>query len=437
MAETVDQIVEAAKAGETRPVYLLSGDEFLVRQAVGRLVDALVPASARDFNLVELDGAVTDAKTIASHLAQVPMFPGIKLVVVLDTTLLSGKQDLTPEVERAATLLADGKEKLAARRILSVLSRGGWSVDDLTGASHGRWHKELGVDPGVLDEAVLARLAEVVSAEGLRVPEGETETLERLLAGGAPGKNLLVLTCEKPDRRLSITRHVESEGVHLVLKAEQRGRSVDTLDIGAVTGAILAEHGKTLDRDAELALKRAIGGEMRLIAGELEKLCLYVGDRRRITLDDIESVGVTRVREEAFWELGSAASGRDLAAALWYAHDAFDHGRHPIPMVASIAGAVRRTLEVRTVADRHGVRGRPRNLPAAVVDEVAKARGGRKPHPFALLKEWERSRAWSGTDDLARGLRACRDADAALKRSRGDPRLVVERLLVDLCGRRP
>ena len=290
------------------------------------------------------------------------------------------------------------------------------------------------MDPDALDADALARLRQVAEAEGMQVPESETDTLEKLLDGGAPGQNRLVLTCAKPDRRLTITKRIEKLGAHVHLEAEQKGRSVDTLDIGAVTGRILGDHGKRLDRAAELALKRAIGGEMRLLAGELEKLCLYVGDRKVITADDVIAVGVTRVREEAFWELGSATTERDLRAALWFAHDAFDHGRHPIPMVASIASALRRTLQVRTVADRHGVKGRPRQLPKAVVDEVAEVRGGRRPHPFALLKEWERSLGWPSTGALAEGLALCRDADRDLKTSRGAPRLVVERLLMRLCA---
>lgn len=428
----VAQVVKAAKAGP-QPVYLFSGDEFLVRQAVEQLVDALVPPGARDFNLVTLDGTSADAKAIASHLAQVPMLRGVKLVVVRDTSLLTGKSDLTDEVSRARQLLADGKDKDAARRILAVLSKGGWTVSDLTEATKKRWQSDLGVDSDVLDKGDLARLREIAESEGLKVPESETDTLERLLSGGAPDGNVLVLTAEKPDRRLSLTKRIEKLGEHVVCKAEQTGRTIETLDVSAVRDAVLSRHGKRLKRDAEDLLKRMIGGEMRLLSGELEKLCLYVGERGEITVEDVRAIGVTRVREEAFWELGSAVVGRDLPSALWYLHDAFDHGRHPIPVLAGISSALRRAAQVRSVAERHRVRRGTRNLPGEVVDEIAALRPGRRPHPFALLKEWERSLAWPGVEALMGGLSACRDADLALKTSQGDPRLVVERLVLRLC----
>lgn len=418
---------------ETRPVYLFSGDEFLVRQAVDALVDRLVPAGARDFNLVFLDGVTTDARAIASHLSQVPMFRGTKAVVVRDTTLLTGKGDLSDEVSRALQLLSDGKEKDAARRILAVLAKGGWSVSDLTDATKRRWASELGVDAQVLDKDALARLRAYAEAEGMRVPEGETETLEKLLSGGAPKGNILVLTCEKPDRRLTLTKLIEKTGEHVVCKAEQTGRTIETLDVSAVRDTVLGRHGKRLRPDAEDALKRAIGSEMRLLAGELEKLCLYVGERRDITVEDIRELGVTRVREEAFWELGSAVVDRDLNGALWYLHDAFDHGRHPIAVLGGISSALRKAVQVRSIADRHAVRRGTRNLPEAVVDDIAALRPGRRPHPFALLKEWERSLAWPDAESILGGLSACRDADLHLKTSRGDPALVVERLVVRLC----
>lgn len=415
-----------------KPVYLYSGDEFLVRQAVDAMVEEHVPVGARDFNLTLLDGAAADARTISSHLAIVPMFPGVKLVVVHDTTLLTGKADLAGEVEKAMQLFTDGKKDSATRRMLAVLGRAGWSLAGLTRGTKTRWNKDVGVDKASLDEGVLAEMESIAQEAGWGIPESETETLERLLTGGAPAQNILVLTCEKPDRRLLLTKFIEKHGQHEVLRAQQSGRSVDTLDIEAIKERILEPLGKRLDREAETQLKRAIGNEMRLLASELEKLCAYVGERETITGEDVVTLGVSRVREEAYWELGGAVSGRELRKALWYTHDAFEHRQHPIRIVASITGALRRSLQVRAIAERHGVGARARNLPDEVVHEVGELRG-RKPHPFALLKEWERSQAWDSQAELGTALRMCRDADLALKTSGGSPRLVVEHLVFQLC----
>lgn len=417
------------------PVTLLAGDEFLVRKVVEDLIATHVPENIQSLNLVHLDGATSDAGTIVSHLAQVPMFPGVKLVVVLDTTLLTAKADLGDEVQRAVTYYEDGKEKDATRRMLGILGKAGWALDDLPSAKAADWRNDLGFEKRDLPKGFAKAVHAMATEAGWKVPRSDTGALEQMIEQGPPGQNALVLTCAKPDKRLRLTKLIQEHGDFATHKATQSGRSVDTLDISAVTRRILEDHGKSLDRAAETALKRAIGGEMRLLAGELEKLCLFVGDKKTITVADVQAVGVSHVREEAFWELGSSVADRDLKGALFYAADGFAHRRHPIPMVASIAAALRKAHQVRTSAERHGVRRGTRNLPDVVVDEVAAVRKGKKPHPFALLKEWERSLAWPDTESLAQGLRLCFEADLALKTSAGDPRLVLERLVMRLCGR--
>ncbi len=432
--QELEALVEAARAGDMKPVYLFSGDEFLCKRAVDALVEALVPEAARDFNLSVLDGALVDARRIAADLSQVPMLRGTKVVVVRDTTLLSSKGDLSAEVERAMRLFADGKRGEGARRMLAVLAKAKWTVEALTEASRTRWKKDLGVDAEALDPEVLEAIRQVIEAEGWSVPETDAQPLERLLGGDAPAGSVLVLTCEKPDRRSPLTRLIEERGVHLKCAVERRGRDIEGLDIRAVTRTILAEHEKRLEPEAERALKRAIGGDLRLIAAEVEKLCLYVGDRPTITRADVEAVGVSQIREEEFWELGNAVVGRDLTAALFYLDDAFAHGRHPIAIVAAIAGALRRALQVRAAAEAAGVAPgrRLRRLPDAVLESLAELRG-KKPHPYAALKEWERSLGWPSVDALGAALGACARADQALKRSGGVARLVVEALVFELC----
>ncbi len=431
---SVESLVAEASKNGPKPAYLFSGDEFLISKAVDALVDVLVPASNRALNLSLLDGATADPGVIARDLAQAPMLRGSKLVVVRDTTLLTAKADLGVEVRRAMQSYKDGRERDAARRLMTVVAKAKWSVPDLTEAPASRWEKDLGVAAEDVNPEFLAAMRSLIEKEEIKTPGTDTAALERLLEGGAPPGNVLVLTCAKPDRRLALTKLIEGLGVHLPCKTERTGRNVEDVDVSAIRDDVLARYGKRLHPEAERALKRRIGDEMRLFAGEMEKLCLFVGDRELITPDDVNSVGVRQVREEAFWELGSAVCERNLEGALWFLHDAFEHNRHPVQALAGIGGALRKALEVRSVAERHGVRTARRDLPARVVEEVAELRGGRKPHPFALRKEYERSLAWTSTRGLAEALARCRDADRDLKTGRGNGKLIVERLLVRLCA---
>jgi len=432
MSAPWQQAVDAAAGGEVASSYLLSGDEFLIKQATAALVEVLVPEASRSLNLVQLDGAEADAERVAQELATMPMFGGRKVVVVHDSTLLAGKANARDQLERAAAQAAEGKVRGATHRVLAVIGRAGWGRGELLGASEAKWQRDLGVTLSELDPAFLRQVAAEAEEAGLEPGEGRGDALERIISRGL-GQTTLIVSSPKIDKKNPLAKQLLKGGVHIELSAPQKGRGIDGLDVSAVVEQVLGDHGKRLEGRAEAALKRAVGGELRLLASELEKLCLYVGDRPEVTLGDVQALGVSRVREEDFWELGNAVTARDLAGALWFLSDAFSHGRHPIPLVASVAAALRKALQVFSAAEAAGVRGRPRQLPPSVLDAVAKARGGRKPHPFALLKEWERARRWGAPEALAQGLVACRDADRALKTSAGRPELVVERLIIQLC----
>ena len=70
-----------------------------------------------------------------------------------------------------------------------------------------------------------------------------------------------------------------------------------------------------LDSDAARELVDSLGGDMMMVANELEKLILFVGDKKRITLGDVETL-VLAAKQRSFYELTDAISARDRARAL-------------------------------------------------------------------------------------------------------------------------
>ena len=83
-----------------------------------------------------------------------------------------------------------------------------------------------------------------------------------------------------------------------------------------------SDEGVKLDNDAARELVDSLGGDMMMVASELEKLVLFVGDKKRITLGDVETL-VLAAKQRSFYELTDAISSRDRARALGCA------GRHP------------------------------------------------------------------------------------------------------------
>ncbi len=82
-------------------------------------------------------------------------------------------------------------------------------------------------------------------------------------------------------------------------------------------------HGVEMDADAARRLAAAVGTDLGILERELEKLTEFVGERRRITVPDIEAAG-TRLPKQDRWQWLDLVGERRFAealdglAALWW-----------------------------------------------------------------------------------------------------------------------
>src|SRR2546425_11230522 len=70
-----------------------------------------------------------------------------------------------------------------------------------------------------------------------------------------------------------------------------------------------------MEGDAGRELVDSLGGHMMMVSNELEKLILYVGEKKRITLGDVETM-VLAAKQRSLYELTDAISAKDRARAL-------------------------------------------------------------------------------------------------------------------------
>ena len=70
-----------------------------------------------------------------------------------------------------------------------------------------------------------------------------------------------------------------------------------------------------IDADGARELVDALGGDMMMISNELEKLILYVGEKKRITLGDVETM-VLAAKQRSLYELTDAISSKERVRAL-------------------------------------------------------------------------------------------------------------------------
>jgi DNA polymerase-3 subunit delta len=188
------------------------------------------------------------------------------------------------------------------------------------------------------------------------------------------------------------------------------------------------ERSVKLDGDAARELADALGANMMLIRSELEKLVLYAGERRRITLGDVETM-VLAAKQRSLYELTDAISAKDKPRALALLHgllNASDGGEDSaIGHLYMLARTFRQMLVIveKNVRDSRMV-------------WQALWQGFRMP-PFAAEDLIRQARRYKSRRELGRALRLIARADLELRSSPPDKRLVLERLMMDLASEPP
>lgn len=73
--------------------------------------------------------------------------------------------------------------------------------------------------------------------------------------------------------------------------------------------------GKNMQSSAALLFIKALGSDVFLLLGELNKLCCYVGERREITSEDVKAIA-SITHQETSWQLGDALFKRNAPLAF-------------------------------------------------------------------------------------------------------------------------
>jgi DNA polymerase III subunit delta len=275
-----------------------------------------------------------------------------------------------------------------------------------------------GTDPGrVLSAArtlpVLAprRLILVRGLEDRRAQRFLDELLPAYLESPVPSTCLL-LEAERIDRRQRWVKRLGEVGQLRVLEAPRR-----PAEVREWITAQLRARGKSAGSGAAAALFDAVGADLDRLGSELEKLCLYAGERARITAEDVARLtGQTRVL--ALYELTDAVGDGRRGDALRLLCRLLDQGEAPLALVAALASHLRRLLRASQC----------RPLNARTVQEQLAL------HPFAAERVVEQLRRFDPAR-LRKALGALRGADEALKGAVPLPaRIALEQAVLSICG---
>lgn len=224
----------------------------------------------------------------------------------------------------------------------------------------------------------------------------------------------LVLVCAELDKRTSFYNKLRRMGG--VISCERLPEEQLLVWIADRAGL----HGKQISLDACSILAENIGSNLAVLASHIEKLAISVGRRREIKTADIEElVGAGRLRN--VFELTGAVARRDFPEALKILGQFLNTvrpGEEIIKTVPPLRWQINRLWRAKRIMRSGGDRealAYSLHVPKRYVDELVEQ--------VRQLSE----------EDLERDYRFLLEADLEGKLSTGNNRIILEKLIYNLC----
>lgn len=177
-----------------------------------------------------------------------------------------------------------------------------------------------------------------------------------------------------------------------------------------------------IDADAARELVDALGGDMMMISNELEKLILYVGDKKRVTLGDVETM-VLAAKQRSLYELTDAISSKDRVRALEMLDAMLSTGEGDEAAIGHLYMLAKTFRQMLIISER--------NVRDTRMLWAALWQGFRVP-PFAAEDIIKQARRYKSRRDLTRAIRLIAKTDLALRSNPPSKRMVLEKLVLDL-----
>lgn len=176
--------------------------------------------------------------------------------------------------------------------------------------------------------------------------------------------------------------------------------------------------GLAMQRDAAQFLWQVVGNDLQKISSELQKVEISLKDGKTVTIDDVKTVAGD-FREYSPFDLAAALGQKNREQALLILSRLLQEGEAPVALLGSLAWNFRRLLTAKAM-----------EAAGAAQDEIMKKLRIIF-HQTGLFKEQMRRYT---RDELRGVFSALLAADRELKSSGMGGRLVLERLIVRLCG---
>jgi DNA polymerase III subunit delta len=354
---------------------VVGSDESEVKRVAAELAAKLTPPDAGDFGLEVIDGAADSAEQAAARIRST--------------------------IEALQTLPFMGGAKLV------WLKNANFLADTVIGRS-------------ASVQSALEELADVITSDlgpDVTFLFSATEVDKRRSFYKTLGKRAEVQVFDKLD---SSRGGWEEEATEIV-----RGRA--------------AKRKLQFDDDALELFVLLTGGDTRQIDNELEKIDIFLGNKRQVDVDLVRDL-VPLSRAGVIFELGNALAERDLERALKLVKNLLDQGETAIGiLLVAVIPTVRNLLLTKDLMDRHRL-SRPHapfqfisvlnRLPASATAHLPRKKDG-SISGYALGIAAQNAHRFE-TSRLIEGMEACLQANIRLVSTQLDHELVLTEVVVKL-----
>jgi DNA polymerase III subunit delta len=440
MKRNLEKILVDLQNNQGPRLLLLCGDDLQVQAACKTLLDTLVPENQRGFNLERFDGRSAPWHQIEAALNTPPFFPGKKVVWVENVVYFISREQTGELGGKVLQAWSENKKDEAVRLLLDLLVVEGWTQEQWEQAqlasSSGPLNALLEIDGAEASEDIQALLA-YSRSQGMELSQhrgSEEHRLGETLEHGLPPWDFLLMTAVQVDRRTRLYKRLEDIGavLQLLIERDRSGR-ISRDSLAAFISDRLRQAGKHIAPQAkEMILLRA-GDELRTFQQELEKLLLYVDANPAIQPQDVDAIFADQGEGWVF-DLTRSLAERNALQALTHLARLLAHGEHPLKLLSTIVAEVRRLLAARQLMDRELAGRWKSGLTYQQFQQNVLKNGG----PILTRNPYADYMCFQRADQFSLGeLRACLagiyDADLRLKSTGNNPRLVMEKLILNMC----
>ncbi len=342
--------IKAQASGEAPGIFLIHGEELLVKTALEALLTALLPGETRKLNYEPVNGNEASVSTAVEKVNTYALLAEPKVVAILDAQVFYSKQDTTAVIERARAAFKRNETRKAAHALLKVMALLGLSFEDVSPESRADALKLNGEQRR--DDQWLAELLDYCREKGLPVPTGgaTADMLQKAITRGFPARQHLVITTDIVDRRRNLYKVIAEKGLVIDCAVPKGNRQADRTAQTAVLNEQLSQAlkrcGKQMAPDARALLVEMAGFNLRSVINSVKQLASFAGEHDTIAVEDVRQV-VRKTRQDPIFNFTNAITDRDRAAALFYLNSLLSENLYPLQLLAAMINQIRKLIHIK------------------------------------------------------------------------------------------